>query len=222
MQLELEELIEKLNNIPVIKQVKQEQIVDRIKTNLVDAGDKVNRSNDGLIEQLRKYVEQKNLSESRQILRSIEQIENLLIEHKDNISPYQTLMEIDGLFRPSLLMERPLFSPPTKVVFEQTAIENGMSDADTQILFEQFYVDIESLRNNIKILLRTKSQVSLSEVVIHYTPTKGVAEILGYMQIAKSDNKHYVSDDQRESLTVQNADTGKNYKLQAPLIIFNR
>jgi len=222
MQLELEELIEKLNNIPVIKQVKQEQIVDRIKTNLVDAGDKVNRSNDGLIEQLRKYVEQKNLSESRQILRSIEEIENLLIEHKDNLNPQQTLMEIDGLFRPSLLMGRPLFSPPQKVVFEQTVIENGLPDADTQVLFEQFYVDIELLRNNIKILLRTKSQVSLSELVQHYTPTKGIAEILGYMQIATGDSRHYVNDKQKESLTVQNIDTGESYKLQAPLIIFNR
>src|SRR5690606_24220318 len=72
MQQELEQLIEKLNNIQAIKEVKQEQIVDRIKSNLVDAGDKVNRSNDGLIEQLRKYVEQKNISESRHILRSIE------------------------------------------------------------------------------------------------------------------------------------------------------
>ncbi|HXB06107.1 MAG TPA: hypothetical protein VNW04_03305 [Puia sp.] len=53
MQQELEDLLEKLDAIPVIKQVKREQVADRIKTNLVDASDKVNRSNDGLIAQLR-------------------------------------------------------------------------------------------------------------------------------------------------------------------------
>src|SRR5690606_29978984 len=74
MQEELETLLEKMNDIPVIQEIKQEQTVDRIKTSLVDAGDKVNRSNDGLIEQLRKFVEQKSLSESRHILQSIEQI----------------------------------------------------------------------------------------------------------------------------------------------------
>ena len=222
MQQELEELLEKLNNIPVIKQVKQEQIVDRIKTNLVDAGDKVNKSNDGLIEQLRKYVEQKNLSESRHILRSIESIENLLMEYKESIDPQQSLMEVDGLFRPSMVMERPLFTPPIKMVFEQTSVEEGVPDANTNALFEQFYVDIEVLRNNVKMLLRTKSQVPLSELLRQYAPTKGIAEILGYMQIATGDNRHYINDELTEKLNIQNADTGMQYQLEAPLIIFNR
>ncbi|MEX2233516.1 MAG: DUF3375 family protein, partial [Cyclobacteriaceae bacterium] len=222
MQKELEELIGKMNEIPVIKAIKQEPIVDRIKTNLVDAGDKVNRSNDGLIEQLRKYVEQRNLSESKHILRSIETIENLLMEHKDHIEPQLMIMDIDGLFRPNLLMERPLFSPPIKAVFEQTSIEEGKADADTNILFEQFFVDIEALRNNIKTALRSKSQVSLAGLLNLYEPTKGVAEVMGYIQIASGDSKHYINNEKTEDLVVKNIDTGKQYQLKAPLIIFNR
>ncbi len=222
MQQELEDLIEKLNNIPVIKQVKQEQIVDRIKSNLVDAGDKVNRSNDGLIEQLRKYVEQKNLSESRHILRSIERIENLLMEQKNTLDPQQTLMEVDGVFRPMLLMERPLFTPPLKIEFEKSLIEDGEADANTNALFEQFYVDMEELRSNIRMMLRTRSQVALPEILQHYQPTKGVAEILGYMQIATADSKHYINNEHTEKLDIVNTDTGKQYQLLAPLIIFNR
>jgi hypothetical protein len=222
MQQELEGLIEKLNGIPAIKQVKQEQIVDRIKTNLVDAGDKVNRSNDGLIEQLRKYVEQKNLSESRHILRSIEAIEGLLLEHKDELDTQQVLMETDRLFRPAFLMERPLFTPPLKIHFEETVIEEGTADADTNALFGQFYVNIDELRNNVKTLLRTKSQVSLSGVLLHYRPTKGVTEILGYMQIATGDSRHYIDDEHAEILDIMNVDTGVLYQLEAPLIIFNR
>lgn len=222
MQQELEDLIEKLNDIPVIKQVKQEQIVDRIKSNLVDAGDKVNRSNDGLIEQLRKYVEQKNLSESRHILRSIERIENLLMEQKNTLDPQQTLMEVDGVFRPTLLMERPLFTPPLKIEFEKSLIEDGEADANTNALFEQFYVDMEELRSNIRMMLRTRSQVALPEILQHYQPTKGVAEILGYMQIATADSKHYINNEHTEKLDIVNTDTGKQYQLLAPLIIFNR
>ncbi|MHA4812625.1 DUF3375 domain-containing protein [Flavitalea flava] len=222
MQQELEGLIEKLNGIPVIKQVKQEQIVDRIKTNLVDAGDKVNRSNDGLIEQLRKYVEQKNLSESRHILRSIEAIEGLLLEHKDDLDTQQVLMETDRLFRPAFLMERPLFTPPLKIHFEETVIEEGTADADTNALFGQFYVNIDELRNNVKTLLRTKSQVSLSGVLLHYRPTKGVTEILGYMQIATGDSRHYIDNERAEKLNIMNVETGVQYQLETPLIIFNR
>jgi hypothetical protein len=222
MQQELEELILKLNNIPAIKQVKQEQIVDRIKTNLVDAGDKVNRSNDGLIEQLRKYVEQKNLSESRHILQSIEAIEQLLIAHRDQLEPQRVLMEVDGLFRPNFLMERPLFKPPVKIAFEQTSVEEGSADANTNVLFEQFFVDIELLRGNVQSLLRNKSQISLTEVLNHYQPTKGVAEVLGYMQIASADSKHLVNNEHTEKLIIQNKDAGTEYQLEAPLIIFNR
>jgi hypothetical protein len=109
MQKELETLLERINALPAIMEIKKEQVVDRIKTNLVEAGDKANRSNDGLIEQLRKYVEQKNLSEI-------------------------------------LTMERPLFSPPVKVAFEKATMEDGLAVANTDVLFEQFYVDIEELR----------------------------------------------------------------------------
>jgi len=222
MQQELEGLIAKLNDIPAIRQIKQEQIIDRIKTNLVDAGDKVNRSNDGLIEQLRKFVEQKNLAESRHILKSIETIEHLLLDYKDGINPQDTLMEIDGLFRPSLLMERPLFTPPAKVAFAETSVEEGKADADTNILFEQFYIDMDELRENVKNLLRSRSQIALSELLDHYRPTKGIAEILGYMQIATADSRHYVNNEDIEQLNVTNLDTGKIYSLKAPLIIFNR
>jgi hypothetical protein len=222
MQQELEELIEKINNIAAIKEVKQEQIVDRIKTNLVDAGDKVNRSNDGLIEQLRKYVEKKNLSESRHILHSISLIENLLTEHKDTLDPQMSLMEVDGLFRPALVMNRPIFTPPLKISFEKAVIEEGKADTDTNVLFEQFYVDMDQLRNNVKMLLRTHSQISLSELLHHCKPTKGISEVLGYMQIATGDNKHFVDNEKIERLAILNTNTGKEYQLEAPLIIFNR
>jgi hypothetical protein len=222
MQEELESLLEKINAIPVILEIKREQVVDRIKSNLVDAGDKVNRSNDGLIEQLRKFVEQKNLSESRHILQSIETVESLLIDHKGHIDQQMSWIEIDGLFKPTLIMERPLFNPPVKIAFEKTEVEEGRADADTYALFEQFYVDIEELKSNIRVMLRSKSQVALSELLERYRPTKGVSEILGYIQIATTDSKHYVNREQKETLQVENTDSGKKYHLQAPLIIFNR
>ncbi len=222
MQEELESLLQKMNNIPAIQEIKREQIVDRIKTNLVDAGDKVNRSNDGLIEQLRKFVEQKNLLESRHILHSIETIEGLLIANKEIVDPFANWMEITGLFKPALIMERPLFRPPVKVAFEKTEIVDGKSEADTYLLFEQFYVDIEALRNNVRTLLRSKSQAALTEFLKQNKPTKGVAEVLGYIQIATTSDKHYVNHDEKEEIRVEDRDSGKRYRLRSPLIIFNR
>lgn len=222
MQNELEDLLQKLNEIEAIRHIKKEQTVDRIKTNLVDAGDKVNRSNDGLIEQLRKFVEQKNLSESRHILKSIEQIENLMAEHKDTFSLRDTFMEIDDIFKPVFPMERPLFTPPQQIFFDGAVVEEGIAEADTSLLFDQFYVDMEVLRSNIRSLLKTQTQVSLSEVVRSYKPEKGVSEILGYIQIASNEGRHFIDRDKQEELVVENSDNGRIYRLKAPVIIFNR
>jgi hypothetical protein len=222
MQQELEHLLDKVNAIPVIQEIKQEQIVDRIKANLVEAGDKVNKSNDGLIEQLRKYVEQKNLSESKHILRNIEAIEELLMEGKDTFDVQEALMEIDGTIRPTLFMERPLFTPPINIAFQQTVVEDGLADSVPNALFEQFYIDIEELQNNVKTLLRMNPQVSLSQLLDHCKPTKGIAEVLGYMQIATSDTKHYINNEKEECILVQNTEADMTYQVKTPLIIFNR
>lgn len=222
MQQDLEQLIEKLNAIPEILEVKRDQVVDRIKTNLVEAGDKVNRSNDGLVEQLRKFVEQKNLAESKHVMRSIEAIESLLLEHRNTLDSNLVLMEIGGLFKPSLVTERPLFSPPAKTTFEKIQVQTGAAEGGANALFEQVYVDIEVLRQNIKKLLLHQSQVSLEDVLQKYVPEKGVAEVLGYMQIAVGSNKHYINNEKIILVPITDASTKKQYALETPLIIFNR
>lgn len=222
MQDELENLLTRMSQIPEIQEIKREQTVDRIKTNLVDAGDKVNRSNDGLIGQLRKFVEQKNLAESRHVLRSIEEIENLLLQHNETVNSWDNLLEIDGLFKPRFIMERPLFSPPVKISFDNTDIEHGLPEGDTDLLFEQFYVDIEELRNNIRQALRNRTQVALSELLDVYKPQKGLTEILAYMQIATNDKKHCINRDLQEELIVENIENNKKYSLKAPVIVFNK
>lgn len=222
MQQQLETLLEKVNAIPEIQEVKREQVVDRIKTNLVEAGDKVNRSNDGLIEQLRKFVEQKNLAESKHVMRSIEAIESLLLEYGNRLDPNDALMDIHGLFKPSLVMERPLFSPPAKTTFEKLAVQAGTPGTDADALFEQVYVDMEMLHSNIRKLLQHKSQVSLEEVLQQHAPEKGVAEVLGYMQIASGNSRHYINNEATAMLSIKDPATGNNYPLKAPLIIYNR
>jgi len=223
MQKELEDLLEKINAIPAIQEIRREQVVDRIKTNLVDAGDKVNRSNDGLIEQLRKFVEQKNLLEARYVMRSIETIESLLMEVRDKADLRNlSLLEINTLFKPLLIMERPLFTPPLKVTFEKTAVAEGRPEGGTEALFDQFYIDIPLLRERVQSLLRYKTQVSLSEVVEHFEVSKGAAEVLGYLQIAGAEQKHLIHLNQKVKLPVRNALEGTHYDLEAPLVIFNR
>ncbi len=222
MQGELELLITKINELPAIQKIKSDTTIDRLKTNLVEAGDKVNRTNDGLLEQLRKFVEQKSLLESKRILNSIDRIESLLLELKDSIDPGFPLLMVDGLFKPMFIMERPLFRPPVKILFQDTEIKEGESDAETDALYEQFFIDIELLKANIRTLLKNKPHVSLEEVFTHYKPVKGIAEVLGYMQIASRENKHLIDYERKQELVVENAETDKQFKIEVPIIVFNR
>lgn len=222
MQEELELLITKVNELPAIQKIKSDTTIDRLKTNLVEAGDKVNRTNDGLLEQLRKFVEQKSLLESKRILNSIDRIESLLLELKDTIGTDFPLLMIDGLFKPTFIMERPLFRPPVKILFQDTEIKEGESDAETDALYEQFFIDIELLKANIRTLLKNKPHVSLEEVFIHYKPVKGIAEVLGYMQIASRENKHLIDYERKQELAVENVATDKKFTIEVPIVIFNR
>ena len=222
MQEELELLITKINDLPAIQKIKNDTTIDRLKTNLVEAGDKVNRTNDGLLEQLRKFVEQKSLLESKRILNSIDRIESILLEVKDSIEQDFPLLMIDGLFKSTFIMERPLFKPPVKILFQETEIEEGESDAATSALYEQFFIDVEILKENVRSLLKNKPQVSLEEVFIHYKPKKGIAEVLGYMQIASRENKHLIDYERKQELVVENIETEKQFKIEVPIVVFNR
>lgn len=222
MQKEIEDLIDKINEIPVMKNIKRDTIIDKIKTNLVDAGDKVNQTNGSLIEQLRKYVEQKSLLESKRLLKSIEDIEAVLIGLEGKIDASMTLMEIDGVIKPNLLMDRKLFRPPAKVIFEGKSFEEGKPDGDTDVLFDQFHIDLEELAGNVKNLLRSRPLVSLKDVLENFQPTKGMAEIMGYVHIASKESRHLIYNDIMEEFAVDNLDNGTTFKVQAPRIIFNR
>lgn len=222
MQEELETLLQKINSLPAILQLKKDATIDRLKTNLVEAGDKVNRTNDGLLEQLRKFVEQKSLLESKRILNSIDRIESLLFELKDSVEPDFPLLIIAGIIKPSFIMERPLFKPPVKVLFQESEIKEGQSNAETDALYEQFFIDIELLKANIRSLLKNKPHVSLQEVFAHYKPVKGIAEVLGYMQIASRENKHLIDLERKEELVVENIETDKQFTIEVPVIVFNR
>ena len=228
MQRELEELLLKINELPEVDRIKKDQVVDKIKMNLVDAGDKVNRSNDGLIEQLRKFVEQKNLMESRHIMHNIEQIEALLLEHKEDEASLPFSMSIGGLFKPDFIMGRPLFRPPAVVSFSGKEVKEGTAEVDTGLLFEQFYVDLGELRENIRQALKTRSQIALDQLLEIYPAQKGVAEILGYLQIATSSKKHLVLNDQEVQIALEagalaaHDDSDEGRGLRVPVVIFNR
>ncbi|MEO5975527.1 MAG: DUF3375 domain-containing protein [Chryseolinea sp.] len=221
-QTELEQLIKAILVLPQVEKLRGQSTINRIKNNLIDAGEKVNRTNDSLIEQLRKFVEQKSLLESRRLLSSIEEIEKILVENKDNGALHQKQFELDGIFKAHFFMGRVPFTPPFQVKFEANVNEPGVEGEISDILFDQFYIDPDTLKKNIANMLKHSQQVSLKEITDQYSITRGISEVVAYYQIASKEKKHFVNADFEEELVIHNYRAGKMFQIKLPQLIFNR
>jgi hypothetical protein len=221
-QDELDMLIEAVTNLPEIREESDNDFLERLKTNLVDAGDRVNRTTHNLIEHLRRFLDDRAMLENRRIIEIIGEIKKLSVEVKDNPPKDRDFLVLDD--RPGIdwVLERPLYSPPKKVELSDLSYEYGESDADTDALFRAVYIDQEELRNRIGVLLRTNSQVTLKYVTEHYPIERGLAELLAYMDIASKDGKVVVNNDITEVINIFNKETGRRFEMTSPRVIFVR
>ena len=222
-QEELDYLLDEILNLPTVKQIAGENtIITRIKNNLVEAGDRVNKSTESLLEQLRKYIEHKAFFENKRIHDNINQILKNLAELKPDRAKKLLNLEIDGIIKLDFIMERSLYRAPRKVKFTQPAAEEGTSQRSNQVLFEQFNIDLEELKKNIKNALKFKTQITLKELVQQHQVQKGVAEIIGYVEIAAKDQNHIYNDLIEEEILITNSKTEKNFRIKTPQIIYCR
>lgn len=223
-QDEFEKVVEEVLSIPVIRQMQKENFrIDNIRNNLVDAGDKTNKTTNSLLEQLRKYLEHKSFFENKRIHDNIAEALKIISENAEMDFSKLFLLEPDKIVDIDLIVDRPLFNPPQKVKFSNSNFEEGISTSNNDLLFEQFEIDIAELKNKIKIALKHKSQVSFSDFVKEFEIEKGVAEIVAYVEIAsKEKSKHIIDESFHDLIEIKNSKTDKNFKVKVPQIIFGR
>lgn len=223
-QQEFEKLIDDVLNIPVIQQTRKENFcIDNIRNNLIDAGDKTNRTTGSLLEQLRKYLEHKSFFENKRIHDNISEMLKIISDNADKDFIKLSIAEMDETVNIDLILNKPLFNPPYKIEFCNSDPEEGKSTSSNSILFEQFEINIAELKNNIKSALKNKSQISFADFVKEYEISKGVAEVIAYIEIASKDsNKHIVGETFQEYINIRNSKTNKNFRVKIPQIIFCR
>ena len=87
--------------------------------------------------------------------------------------------------------------------------------------YNLFFVDEEVLKQNIQKLLLQKSQASLSEIVKNFPIKKGIAELVGYISIAKKLESVVIDKKSYELLDIED-ENGNYKKIKIPKIIFAR
>ena len=155
-----------------------------IHQNWVRAGAHVQETVAMLSQQLRHYVDENYIAEERRINQILREIESKALSIR-NSPPSQWHFEIDGA-KPeiSLPMDRPLYTPRTRVEITDDIIDAGVEDFSAESLFTQVYVDKEKLYHQIEYLLQTQDITTIAQITAHYPLKLGLSELITYMIIA--------------------------------------
>ncbi len=218
---ELDELIKTVSNLPEIQNIKHDDFIERIEVNLIDAGDKVNKTNHQLIEQLRRYLDDKTYLENKRIIEIIREIKSFAIQIKDNPLKNKDFLLLDDRPLIELIMERPPFSVPKNPEIKNIELEEGDADSiDMGVLYKQLYIDQEELKIKIRELLKFNSQITLKQITEIYPIEKGLSEIITYFSIASKGNKSFINEEVIENMIISNKETKRYFEIKIPQIIF--
>lgn len=219
-QEELNELIEAVLDLPQLEELKEENIIGRLKVNLVEAGDKVNKTNSIIIEQLRKYLDDRLFIENRRIMDIINSIETLAVNVKAKAPIQKDFIEIDNKIKFDFTLDRPLFNPPKVLELKNTDFNEGKAEISTNSLYSQLYINPDELRMRIREMLRYKPRVTLKEVTDKYPVEKGMAEIITYFSLATRSETAIINEENPETIIVFSRDSGKYIEVEMPQTIF--
>lgn len=199
-QGELEYLTNTALEKEALSQIDDVKFLRNIGYALLGAGQKVFRTNAQLVEQLRKYLADQAWLENKRILEIIRTVEKttLAANQQEQAPNYpRDFYQIDqAKVDLHLPMEQKLFSPKRKVKLKGSKIEETQEEVDVSVLYQQQWVDEDTLQKNIKRLLQTREQVSLLEVLKEYPLKQGLAELVVYLNIATK-GKHTIIDENK-------------------------
>ncbi|MCB2181617.1 MAG: DUF3375 domain-containing protein [Desulfobulbaceae bacterium] len=219
-QQELQELLHRIYQIEEIAELEPDPFLARIKFFLLEAGEKVYKTGNQLVEQLRRFLDDQAWLENRRIMDIVKEIEKKAVAVKNN-PPKDTFISLDTL-KPKLElpMDRGLFSPPAQIRLREVDIEEGSTDTLADSLFEQVYVDEQELKANIRKALQTENQISLSELVKKFPLDKGLAELVAYLNLAVKDDMAVIDEEKPDIIAIPGR--GKSKKVKLPKVIFIR
>ncbi|OIN92988.1 MAG: hypothetical protein AUJ20_05655 [Comamonadaceae bacterium CG1_02_60_18] len=219
-QEELTQLLEEVMALAPVAALHPDARLKRVHYDWLDAGEHAQATVALLSQQLRRFLDDQAWLENRRIMDVVRSIEARALAVRAQ-PPMGDLMVIDDL-SPSinLPMERPLYSPPAKLVLDKIALLAGEGDLDASALFDQVRVDKTVLAGQVRQMLQQRAQVSLSEVLAEHPLQQGLGELVAYLQLA-SESPHAVVDDSvLESVQWTNAQTTRQARL--PRVIFVR
>ncbi len=218
-QEELERLTGRVLALAEVAGLRPDTGLDRLRFDLLAAGEQVNATCARLVEQLRKFLDDQAWLENRRIMAIVREIEKSAVAVRQQppaASDFQHLEEV----RPEieLPMARGLFRPVKAAVVDDTP-DSGELDFETPALYHQHHVDERRLRERIRLALRGRSQISLAALCRIHPVEKGLSEVIAYLHIACNDDRALV-DTERTAAVAWTDPDGRVRTAHMPEVIF--
>lgn len=216
----LDELLTNLYNLPQVEAMDRERKLENLKYNLLSGGEKSHKVLGKLIEQLRRFIDDKLWVENRRILELAQSIEQKAMKIKENPPTQRAFFRINGvkIVLESIASKR-LFVPTVTESFSHE-VNDEIIEIDLTKLYAQVYVDEAMLKQNIKKLLQQKSQFTLKELNEVVPIEKGVSEVVVYLKLAQNMKNTYL-EERRDTMLIQD-EQGKQKRVVMPRVVFVR
>ena len=217
----LSKLLENLYKIDAIGELDKDKKMQDLKHSLLGSGAKISKVSGKLVEQLKRFLDDRVWLENRRVLELVKTIQKSAIDVKDDMPKQRDFMSLDGdRVKTEMVFEKSLYK-----IKETKALQQELNETITEINLDSFYdiffVDEALLHKNINEILLYKSQCSLKEIAEKFTIKKGVAELVGYISIAKNSENVIVHENKHEIIEVNNSE-GEKKMIKLPKIIFTK
>lgn len=188
---------------------------------LLEAGNRVYRTVQKLVEQLRGYLNEQTHLENRRIMEVIREIEKSLVDVRSSPPTGDFAAVADVKTAINLPMLRGLYARIKPVAMDDAVVQTGehTEAPDEAVLAE--YVDEERLRDRIHEALSSRSQVSLPQILEQFPLEKGLAEILTYFKLASDDSRALIDEVAQDTFDYPTIE-GTIRRVECPRLIFVR
>jgi hypothetical protein len=217
----LSSLLENVYKIDTIKEFDKDEKLGDLKYSLLQSGGKISKVSSKLIEQLRRFLDDRVWIENRRVLELCKEIQKNAIEIKEDLPKSKNFALIDdACVEINSVFDKSLFT-----LKEKTEFKNVVMEDDIEIVMDSFYdiffIDEECLKRNISELLLSQTQCTIKDVVQKFGIKKGLAELITYVSIAKNSASVRVDESLYESIEISDS-SGVLKRVKLPKIIFIR
>jgi len=218
---DLTKMLENIYKIDVIKQIDEDESLKNLKYELLLNADKITKISSKLIEQLRRFIDDRVWIENKKILELCKSIEKTALNIKTNPPTKKAFTTIDDTkVALSSVFEKSLYAIKQTKEFKNELKEEKI-DINLDTFYDIFFIDEQELKNNINYFLQIKPQCTLKEILEKFPITKGVSEIVSYLSIAKNSTNTIVELDNKIEIKIK--DTNNDTKIvKIPKIIFTK